>query len=230
MASAAARRSGASGTRRRACRSERAAAGVAARAQGPGASREDDPGVALLLVALAAVGVVFEQGRRLLLAPWSFGEPTLTGAWEGPLRANLGAEYRLFLDLDYYGPMRWGSGTRRRRGFPDNLKGTARLCTPRAEAFAYEVSGDAHGQAGDVKLSLEYGDPRLSVLDLNLAGAWGGRTLTLRPHKNPFDPDGTFRPGRPINSAAPDDSFGPAELRKATPADFEAACRRLAAT
>lgn len=51
--------------------------------------------------------------------------------------------------------------------------------------------------------------------------------LTLRPHKNPFDPDGTFRTVRPVSSADPDDSFGPAQLRKATAAEFAAACRRL---
>ena len=57
-------------------------------------------GVALLLAATfgaAAVG-------RLLFAPWSIGlggRETLTGPWAGSLTTRRGAEYGLFLALEY---------------------------------------------------------------------------------------------------------------------------------
>ena len=61
------------------------------------------------------------------------------------------------------------------------------------------------------------------------AGAWDGTTLTLAARTNPFMPDGSFVFPRTVSTADPDDSFEPAQLRKADLAAFEGACQRLVA-
>src|SRR5439155_22030492 len=118
------------------------------------------------------------------------------------------------VDLDYRSPVRIGRGTRIGSSQPDTLQGTARLCTPRGETYAYAVLGRADRSGQEVRIMLQYGDRKLSALDLVLIGDWEAPTLTLRPHKNPFDPDGTFRAQRSYSTSDPDDSFGPAALRK----------------
>jgi hypothetical protein len=190
----------------------------------------------VFVIAIALLLVVFvgaPQVKRLIVAPWSLaGEgPTLTGTWDGQLQARQGGRYRLLLDIDYDDESR-GGGRRRSRvtdRTPGDLKGTARVCTPKGEIYAYAVNGHADRSAEQVRLNLEYGDPALSALNLPLEGSWRGDVLVVTTWKNPFGPDGSFQPNRSVDSASPDDRFAPAELRKAAVGDFEAACARLAA-
>lgn len=185
---------------------------------GPGARR------GLLLVALLlGVLVVDQWGFRWWRAPWSYEAvgPTLTGSWEGPLRAHQGAEYRLLLSLGYQyhdQHLLWGES---------NLTGAAWLCTPRGEVHEYAVDGHASRSGDAVEIDLAYGDPRLSGLGFDLVGSWDGQVLTLRPSENPFQPDGSFQASRTVSTSDPDDSFGTAELRKSDRASFLVACGRL---
>jgi hypothetical protein len=183
----------------------------------------------LLIGAVFVVILAVEEGKRRFSAPWSYGDPSLTGVWYGPLEARLGAKYQILLELEYYEPSRPGRRRGRGGGSSRNLSGTAKLCSPRGAVFDFELSGRADRDARDVRILIEYVDPSQSALDMDLVGAWGGRTLALRTNKNPFDPDGSFRPVRTTSSADPDDSFAPIELRKGSAADFESACRQLAA-
>jgi hypothetical protein len=180
----------------------------------------------ILLFGVFWVGVEFVS--RWFWAPWSFGEPSLTGTWDGPLQAGLGAPYRLLVDLDYRSVVRLGRGTFIGSSRPDTLQGTARLCTPRGETYTYAVRGRANRAGQEVRVTLQYGDRSLSVLDLVLVGGWSAPVLTLQPDRNPFNPDGTLSPRRAASSADPNDSFAPAELRTATVGEFEVVCGRLA--
>jgi hypothetical protein len=81
--------------------------------------------------------------------------------------------------------------------------------------------------SGAVKmLWLEYGDPKLSALNLRLSGAWRPPALRLAADANPFLPDGRFVPTRALSSADPDDSFAPFELTKGNLEELEA-CRGI---
>jgi hypothetical protein len=188
-------------------------------------------GTALFLAAtfgLPAVG-------RLLFASWSVGlggRETLTGPWVGSLKTGHGAEFGLLLDLEYNerpGPSyRSGGGALG----STNLQGRATLCTPRGERYDYAVTGKADPFGGIEKLWLEYGDPSLSGLDLQLTGAWHGGALDLTTTKNPFRPDGpllaaqTPSRGDPVD---PVDYFTPATLTARDRAAFEATCQRIRA-
>jgi hypothetical protein len=173
-----------------------------------------------LLVGVVAFG---EWGMRWLMAPWSYAAlgPTLTGTWEGPLRARLGSEYRVFLDLEYRAP------GRRSRLIYSRLVGRGWICTRRGEVYEYEVDGSANRSGNQVEIGLEYVDPVQSALGNRLEGGWNGETLTLRPLTNPFMPDGSFVLHRGISSSDPDDSFASAELRKSDRATFLSNCGRL---
>jgi len=176
-------------------------------------------------VALAIVAGLFlfmTVGLRWLEAPWSFEllGPTLTGTWEGPMQARLGARYRLYLVLEF--------NYRNGRGYKP-LTGSGRICSQHRETYEYTLRGDADRSGNDVELNLTYGDPVRSALGMRLQGAWDGSTLTLRPRYNPFMPDGSFLLHRTVSTSEPDDSFEPAQLRRADLAAFEAACRRLGA-
>lgn len=175
---------------------------------------------------LALVGVIYfagTVGMQWLRAPWSFASlgPTLTGNWEGPLRAKLGAEYRMYLEMSY----REGRG---RSSFWDTLTGRGRICNRHGEVFEYELDGGASRSGDQVEIHLAFVDPVRSALGNRLEGSWDGRTLTLRPTTNPFMPDGTFQLRRAISPADPDDSFQPGQLRKSDAATFLVACGRLA--
>ena len=170
---------------------------------------------------------------RLLFAPWSigFGErETLTGPWAGSLMTRHGAEHGLLLDLEYKerpGPSyRSGGGALG----SNNLRGRATLCTPTGERYEYEVSGKADPLGGIEKLWLEYGDPSLSGLGLQLTGAWRGGALDLTTTKNPFLPGGRLLAARTWSSndpVDPDDYFAPATLTARDRAAFEATCQRI---
>jgi hypothetical protein len=179
-------------------------------------------GLAVLIV-VAIVGT--ELGWRIFDAPWSFGgagRPTLTGTWEGPRRAKLGAEYRLLVELDHS----WGTEV---YGMPDNLEGEARLCSPTGDVWVYRLTGRAN-RAGDA-MTLRFGTPtdgpRMPTPGQVDASWDGDDTLTIAPGYNPLLPDGRFAPSRVVSSADPDDSFLPAPLTRGDRGSFERACRLL---
>ena len=193
-------------------------------------------GKQVLLVGVALILAVAFGGEALyrqITAPWSRGQEgrdTLTGPWAGALRARQGAEYGLWLDLEYRSAS--GRGSRRRNrggGTRPNLEGSATLCTPRGERYEYEVSGEANRDGVVRVLWLEYGDPSLSALNLQLSGAWRDRALQITTNKNPFLPDGSFVAVRSVSSADPDDSFAPVTLTARDRGAFEATCQRIRA-
>jgi hypothetical protein len=184
-------------------------------------------GIALL------VGVTYGAAAvsRLLFASWSIGyggRATLTGPWAGSLKTRHGAEHGLFLALEY----RERSGPSYRTGGAtptDNLQGHAALCTPAGERYEYEVSGKADPLGRIEGLWLEYGDPRLSALNLRLTGAWRNGALDLTITKNPFLPDGRLLAARTSSEVDPHDYFAPATLTERDWATFEATCQRIRA-
>jgi hypothetical protein len=186
-------------------------------------------GFLLTLPLLAVVAYGFTWLQQWIEAPWSLGgpgQPTLTGTWEGPLRARQGSQYRLFVDVrdDERRLNRSRSrGTRNRA----DLVGFGRICAPTGTLYEYTVIGGANRSADEVRIELEYPDPKLSALGIDFEGGWHGETLALRALSNPFDPAGTFTPNRSWSSADPPDDIAPTDLRRATLADFEAACRQL---
>ena len=183
-------------------------------------------------VLLLAVAFGAEAVGRLLFAPWSIsfgGRETLTGPWAGSLKTRHDAEHGLFLALEYR--ERPGSyGSRGGALGHSNIKGRATLCTPKGERYEYEVSGKADPMGGIEALWLEYGDPRLSGLNLQMTGAWRDGALHLTTTKNPFLSDGrllaarTPRSDEPID---PDDYFTPATMTERDPEAFEATCQRI---
>jgi hypothetical protein len=182
----------------------------------------------LLIGLLLVFWLGLDEGKRRFTAPWSYGDPSLTGVWHGPVQARLGARYHMLVELEYYERSSRGRRGNRSGSSSPNLAGIAKLCSQKGATYDYELDGRADRDARDVRLMIEYGDPSQSALNLPLNGVWGGQTLRLQTNKNPFDPDGSFRPVRSVSSADPDDSFAPIELRKGSQADFEAACRQVA--
>ncbi len=183
--------------------------------------------ISVVLIIAVAFGAEFVS--RILFAPWSIGvlgRDTMTGSWVGEMRAQQGAVYGLFLDLDYKSR---GVGGRRgsNAGQTSNLEGHAILCTPTGERFDYAVSGHANRSGNVETLWLEYGDPSLSALNLRLSGRWRATELSLTPDANPFLPDGRFVSTRALSSADPDDSFAPAVLTKGGSDEFEDICQRV---
>jgi hypothetical protein len=181
-------------------------------------------GVVLLIVVAFGADAV----SRVLFAPWSIGvlgRDTLTGDWVGSPQARQGAEYGLYLELEYRS--RSVRSSRSRARFSSNLQGRATLCTPTGERYEYDVSGHASRSGTVEKMWLEYGDPSLSALDLRLSGKWRSPVLTLAPDANPFLPDGSFLPTRVLSSADPDDSIAPFDLSKGDEEEFEAICQRI---
>jgi len=178
------------------------------------------------LVIMLLLGVVYALdawGMRWLRAPWSYPAdgPTLTGAWEGTLRARQGAEYRALLVLAYR-----DTGVRI-RSWNHTLTGRAAICTRTGDYYEYTLDGDANRSGTSISLLLVYPDPKQSALGNQLDGAWHGETLTLTPARNPFEPDGSFKLDRRVSTADPDDSCETAEFRRADAASFLMSCARL---
>ena len=101
---------------------------------------------------LLAVTFGAEAASRLLFAPWSVGfggRATLTGPWAGSLKTRRGAEYGLYLALEYRSRSTSyrGSGAISASG-STNLQGRATLCTPKGERYEYGVSGTADPLGG----------------------------------------------------------------------------------
>ena len=177
----------------------------------------------IVVLMLAAVYGLDTWGMRWLRAPWSYPSlgPTLTGAWEAPLRAQQGAEYRLLLELAYR-----DTGVRV-QDWNHTLVGRAMICTRTGDVYEYTVDGEANRSGDTISLYLVHPDPQRSALGNRLEGAWRGDTLTLTPAANPFQPDGSLLLDRRVGTADPDDRFATAELRRADRADFLIACARL---
>lgn len=176
-----------------------------------------------------AIAVMFgvDLGIRLVQAPWSFGiggRPTLTGAWEGPRRARLGTEFRLFVELDYV-----SSNPSDSYELSDNLLGEARLCSPTGDVWVYRLTGRANRSADAI--SLDFGTPSdgpQMPTPGRVRARWdGGEALTIAGGFNPLMPDGSFLANRTVSSDDPDDSFVPATLVRSDRAAFEEACRAL---
>lgn len=183
-----------------------------------------------LLVLGIALVVAVAFGARLvgqvLWASWSigwFGRDTLTGSWVGTMHAKRGAQFGLFLDLDYKARATRNNRSRYGRSRP-NLEGVATICTPSGERYDYTVSGFATPLGTVEKLYIEYDDPKLSALNLRLSGEWQPPVLRLESETNPFLPDGRFVSNRVLSSDDPDDSFAPIELKKGS-IDELAACK-----
>ena len=180
---------------------------------------------AVVLVVGIGLGVQFVG--RVLYASWSvgwFGRDTLTGSWIGTMRAKRGAEFGLFLHLDY--KTRETSYRRSQvSGQTANLEGRATICTPAGERYDYTVTGFASPFGTVEKLWIEYGDPKLSALNLRLSGEWRPPVLHLQSEANPFLPDGRFLATRSLSSDNPDDSLAPFDLTRGTIEDL-AACGR----
>lgn len=193
---------------------------------GPRAARRETTwrGVTILVLVLAGVYAADAWGIRWLRAPWSYAAlgPTLTGTWAAPVTARLGAEYRILLDLAYR------QEERIRSGFWDHtLTGHAWICTSTGDVHEYALDGDANRSGDSIVVRLTYPDPSQSALDNRLEGGWHADTLTLRPLRNPFQPDGSFVLNRTVSTADPDDSFGTGQFRRSDRQSFMAACGRL---
>ena len=183
----------------------------------------------LLLALLLVVGIAFgaQLVGRVLYASWSigwFGRETLTGSWIGTMKAKRGAEFGLWLHLDYKPRESRGRRTRS-SGSTSNLEGRATICTPTGERYDYVVAGFASAFGTVERLRFEFGDPKLSALNMRLSGEWRPPVLHLQSEANPFAPDGRFVPGRPMSSADPDDSLAAFDLTKGSIEDL-AACGR----
>jgi hypothetical protein len=159
----------------------------------------------------------------VLFAPWAVGwlpGPKLIGTYAGVLEAEQGARYSLLLELE---PKIQRASPGRTRA--DNITGRAQICTPTDERFGYRVTGRGSILGDDLIIRLEYPDRKLSQLDLRLDGSWQGDRLELRPERsNPFTPDGSFVPNRPLSSSDPPNYFRPVELRKDAVASLRAGC------
>lgn len=180
-------------------------------------------------VLLIAAFVGLPAGYRLVTAPWSIGlrgRDTLTRAWAGPMQARLGAEYGMYLDLQYK-DLGVGRRRSRRASRRNNLEGRGAVCTRTGEVYEYKLLGKADRSGKITTLWMEYGDPKLSALNMSLRGPWQAGRLTVTSNKNPFLPDGRFDPNRTLSSTDPDDSFAPVLLQHGDRAAFEATCARI---
>ena len=185
--------------------------------------------LALMVLILLGLVVAIQRLWALVEAPWSIegSGPTLTGTWVGPLRARLGGRYHLFVEVGYDVPGRTGRGHAGAPWGRAPLWGTGAVCAANGAIHDYALSGTATRSGDRVELHLGAPSGVARAPWFALHGSWRGDTLDVRPTRNPFDPDGVYRPERPTSSDDPDDPFGATELHKGSVADFEAACREL---
>lgn len=138
-------------------------------------------GSILLLVAILGVVFVVENGGDYLLtAPWAygwFGQPTLTGSWEGTVRTHSGAQYALYLDLSRY----------RIRGRPTETFGKADIaghvnwCSRSIRGATSTLWGHANRSASDLVLETQsLSHLPVGPFPIRFEGGWHGSTLALR--------------------------------------------------
>jgi hypothetical protein len=137
----------------------------------------------LAIVALI-IGALFfiENGvDYLLYAPWAygwFGQPTLTGTWEGTVRADGGTPYVLYLQLDRY--------RNRRNGTPYTTFGRADIgghvswCAPSIRNATSSLYGNANRSASSIVLETQnLSHLPAGLFPIRFQGAWHRTTLAL---------------------------------------------------
>ena len=177
----------------------------------------------IVIAVMSVLGVSWVFGSTWMIrwfdAPWSIAAlgPTLTGNWEGPIQARLGAHYRLLLTFEYVEAGRSSI----------NLRGQGRIRNRDGETFELSLRGRANRAGSRLMLTLPKADDVHPGPSLTLEGHWDGQKLTVRPTSNPFMTDGTYRAVRTVNTNDLDDSFTPSDLHPGDSAAFEAGCRQL---
>jgi len=148
-------------------------------------------------------------GLTLVLYPWALHmggrfTPALTWHGYGRMHSSTGANYGLYLNLGFDMPRGRGG-----MGRPDNLRGSAMLCTQQGALYKFEVSGreDAWFDTDGKKLDLFLRTPKDAgeKLRFDLFGGWKGTELVLEDKGNlaiSFNADGTAK-GFAIGPNAP---------------------------
>ncbi|MEV0156160.1 hypothetical protein AB0H57_20865 [Micromonospora sp. NPDC050686] len=171
--------------------------------------------VGLILVLAVGLGIIY--GLHWVLNPWvsAPGRPGLTGYWQGEVSMADGDERILVLHLVGDPP------DQKCYNCPD-IDGAAKVCGA-GQRTVYEVWGDPENFRGtrfSVKTRPERHEPGLFLNYLK--GEWDGDLLRLDATITKIDPDGVAR-----SSIGDDHPPAPpvrVELRRATKADYRAAC------
>lgn len=135
----------------------------------------------VIALIIAAVFVVENGVDYLLYAPWAygwFGQPTLTGTWEGTVQTNSGTPYALYLELSRY--------RNRRNGTPYTTFGNADIdghvfwCAPGIRNATSSLYGHANRSASSVVLETQnLSHLPVGLFPLRFEGAWHRSTLAL---------------------------------------------------
>ena len=139
-------------------------------------------------------------GLTLLLYPWALHmggrfTPALTWHGYGRMHSSTGADYGLYLNLGFDMPRGRSS-----MGHPNNLRGSALLCTPQGALYKFEVSGreDAWLDTDGKKMDLYLRTPKDADVRIrfDLYGGWQGKELVLEDKGNlalSFNANGTAK-------------------------------------
>ncbi|GIF96895.1 hypothetical protein [Catellatospora citrea] len=175
--------------------------------------------VAVCGVIMAGFGLIY--GSHWLLNPWAMpGRPGLVGYWQGEVTYGAGDTRTMVLRLTD----QVGSGD----GGPE-IDGSAKVCAAEQDA-TYEIYGDTLNYRGTrYSLHARRPDNTAGLYLGQLDGEWDGRDgLTISTALIRVDPDGAVR-----STTSTDTRTGTTtsdtitvrfELRRATAADFDAAC------
>ncbi len=192
-----------------------------------------------MLFVLAIIVVAVNVGPT----PWAVhmgGRWTPTERWRGfgPIRASNGGRYLLMTDLHggimIPGKRRIGLSCSQFGGC-DDLYGTGTLCTESGLSYTFELRGQVHAwwttDGARVNFDLTHGTPvsLSSGWVVAFHGAWDGSILHLHSPDNSFTE--AFTPAGLIRHVTSTADAGTAELtlQPGTSAEFEQACRALAA-
>ena len=131
----------------------------------------------LLVPLIFVVGYALDQAlNAFIFAPWAYGvlgRQTLTGDWNGTLRAHSGVSYAVHLELNRSSQALTG------RLAPD-IDGHVSWCTRSGGSTTSTLSGTSDRSASDVTLYVqEPPHPRPGLRPSRLQGAWHGTTLLL---------------------------------------------------
>ena len=148
-------------------------------------------GVLVVLAALVVGFQLFENGADTLAAPWAYGNPTLTGDWEGTFTTPTGIRFAMFIEIerardkggapvsdDYIGEIMGGRGD-----WCDNHGRHLEDSPVFGSVASYTGFG---GKVDNLDLKLQSGDPPGNpppegLLPAQFHGSWNGDTLTLKP-------------------------------------------------